>query len=73
MFLAVPATLVGLWFITVISMITSFVGVLLFPSATMLLRTQLDAYRERINKWTDVEIQRPYLPEPEEEPACTAT
>ncbi|WP_309237234.1 sensor histidine kinase [Actinomadura sp. BRA 177] len=68
MFLAVPATLVGLWFITVISMITSFVGVLLFPSATMLLRTQLDAYRERINKWTDVEIQRPYLPEPEEEP-----
>ncbi|MEO3823239.1 histidine kinase [Actinomadura sp. B10D3] len=66
--LSVPATLVGLWFITVISMITSFVGVLLFPSATMLLRTQLDAYRERINKWTDVRIERPYLPEPEQEP-----
>jgi signal transduction histidine kinase len=62
--MAVPATFVGLWFITVISMITSFVGVLLFPSATMMLRNQLDAYRERINKWTDADIQRPYLPEP---------
>ncbi|WP_396447945.1 histidine kinase [Actinomadura sp.] len=66
--LAFPATLVGLWFITVVSMITSFIGVLLFPSAVMLLRTQLDAYRERINKWTDANIQRPYLPEPEDEP-----
>ncbi|XNL82798.1 sensor domain-containing protein [Actinomadura madurae] len=66
--LSVPATLVGLWFITVISMITSFVGVLLFPSAAMLLRTQLDAYRERINRWTEVRIERPYLPEPEQEP-----
>ncbi|MFB4305239.1 sensor domain-containing protein [Actinomadura sp. GTD37] len=68
MLLGIPATLVGLWFITVISMITSFVGVLLFPSATMLLRTQLDAYRDRINRWTDVRIERPYLPEPEPEP-----
>ncbi len=66
--LAVPATLAGLWFLTVISMITSFIGVLLFPSATMLMRTQLDAYRERINKWTDARIERPYLPEPEQEP-----
>ncbi|MEU8344593.1 sensor domain-containing protein [Spirillospora sp. NPDC048832] len=69
--LAIPATLVGLWFLTVISMITSFIGVLLFPSATRLLRTQLDAYRERINKWTDARIERPYLPEPEEEPGLT--
>ncbi|WP_246178613.1 sensor histidine kinase [Actinomadura decatromicini] len=66
--LSVPATLVGLWFITVVSMITSFVGVLLFPSAAMLLRTQLDAYRSRINKWTGVRVQRPYLPEQETEP-----
>lgn len=66
--LSIPATLVGLWFITVVSMITSFVGVLLFPSATMLLRTQLDAYRERINRWTEVRVERPYLPEPEQEP-----
>ncbi|MEU8307723.1 histidine kinase [Actinomadura sp. NPDC048955] len=66
--LAIPATLVGLWFITVVSMITSFVGVLLFPSATMLLRERLDAYRVRINRWTDVQIARPYLPEPEREP-----
>ena len=66
--LSVPATFVGLWFITVVSMITSFIGVLLFPSATMLLRNQLDVYRERINKWTDADIQRPYLPEPEPEP-----
>ncbi|SNT36428.1 Histidine kinase-, DNA gyrase B-, and HSP90-like ATPase [Actinomadura meyerae] len=69
--LAIPATLVGLWFLTVISMITSFIGVLLFPSATRLLRTRLDAYRERINKWTDARIERPYLPEPEEEPGLT--
>jgi signal transduction histidine kinase len=68
MLLGIPATLVGLWFITVVSMITSFVGVLLFPSAVMLLRGQLDAYRDRINKWTSVEIQRPYLPEAEQEP-----
>ena len=67
-FLAIPATLVGLWFVAVISMITSLVGVLLFPSATMLLRTRLDAYRDRINRWTDVRIERPYLPEPEVEP-----
>ncbi|WP_121433402.1 sensor histidine kinase [Actinomadura pelletieri] len=66
--LGIPATLVGLWFITVVSMITSLVGVLLFPSATMLLRTQLDAYRSRINRWTDAKIQRPYLPEEEIEP-----
>ncbi|MFG2087023.1 MULTISPECIES: sensor histidine kinase [unclassified Spirillospora] len=66
--LGIPATLVGLWFLTVISMITSFIGVLLFPSATMLMRTQLDAYRARINKWTNVRIERPYLPEPAEEP-----
>jgi signal transduction histidine kinase len=66
--LGVPATLVGLWFITVVSMITSFVGVLLFPSSVMLLRNQLDAYRVRINRWTDVRIARPYLPEPEQEP-----
>ncbi|MFA1541479.1 sensor histidine kinase [Actinomadura monticuli] len=68
MVLGIPATLVGLWFLTVISMITSFVGVLLFPSATMLLRSQLDGYRDRINRWTDVRIERPYLPEPEAEP-----
>ncbi|MEU8799216.1 sensor domain-containing protein [Spirillospora sp. NPDC048819] len=68
MLLGIPATLAGLWFITVISMITSFIGVLLFPSATMLMRTQLDAYRTRINKWTNVKIERPYLPEPPEEP-----
>ncbi len=66
--LSIPAMLVGLWFITVISMITSFVGVLLFPSATMLLRERLDAYRVRLNRWTDVRIARPYLPEPEKEP-----
>ncbi|WP_329097768.1 sensor domain-containing protein [Actinomadura citrea] len=66
--LGIPATLVGLWFITVVSMITSFVGVLLFPSSAMLLRNQLDAYRVRINRWTDVRIARPYLPEPEQEP-----
>ncbi|WP_344903612.1 sensor histidine kinase [Actinomadura meridiana] len=66
--LGIPAMLVGIWFITVVSLITSFVGVLLFPSATMLLRTQLDAYRVRINRWTDAKIQRPYLPEPEIEP-----
>ncbi|GGT61706.1 histidine kinase [Actinomadura citrea] len=66
--LGIPATLVGVWFITVVSMITSFVGVLLFPSSAMLLRNQLDAYRVRINRWTDVRIARPYLPEPEQEP-----
>ncbi|WP_243719641.1 sensor histidine kinase [Actinomadura sp. KC06] len=66
--LGIPATLVGLWFITVVSMISSFLGVLLFPSAVMLLRTQLEAYRSRINRWTDVRIERPYLPEPEYEP-----
>ncbi|MGP4022746.1 histidine kinase [Actinomadura sp. 3N407] len=68
MLLGIPATLVGLWFLTVISMITSFVGVLLFPSATMLMRTQLDAYRTRINSWTDVRVERPYLPEHDPEP-----
>ncbi|WP_433228188.1 histidine kinase [Actinomadura formosensis] len=66
--LSVPATLVGLWFITVVSMITSFVGVLLFPSATILLRDRLDAYRDRIGRWTDITVQRPYLPEPAPEP-----
>ncbi|MBB6398344.1 signal transduction histidine kinase [Actinomadura coerulea] len=66
--LGIPATLAGLWFIAVVSMITSFVGVLLFPSSAMLLRERLDAYRVRINRWTDVRIARPYLPEPEREP-----
>jgi signal transduction histidine kinase len=66
--LGIPAMLVGIWFITVVSLITSFIGVVLFPSATMLLRTQLDAYRSRINRWTDAKIERPYLPEPEIEP-----
>ncbi|MFI0486891.1 sensor histidine kinase [Actinomadura sp. 9N215] len=66
--LGIPAMLTGAWFITVVSMISSFLGVLLFPSAVMLLRTQLDAYRSRINQWTDVRIERPYLPEPEVEP-----
>ncbi|MEU9867541.1 histidine kinase [Actinomadura sp. NPDC048021] len=66
--LGIPATLAGLWFITVVSMITSFVGVLLFPSSTMLLRERLDAYRVRVNRWTEVRIARPYLPEPEREP-----
>ncbi|WP_230421198.1 sensor histidine kinase [Actinomadura soli] len=66
--LGIPAMLTGAWFITVVSMISSFLGVLLFPSAVMLLRTQLDAYRSRINKWTDTRIERPYLPQPEVEP-----
>ncbi|MGH3240924.1 MAG: sensor domain-containing protein, partial [Spirillospora sp.] len=67
-FLGIPAMFVGVWFITVVSMISSFLGVLLFPSAVGLLRAQLDAYRSRINKWTDSRIARPYLPEPEVNP-----
>ncbi|WP_245667292.1 sensor histidine kinase [Actinomadura macra] len=68
MLLGVPATFVGLWFISVVSMITGMLGVLLFPSATRLMRSQADVYRTKINKWTDVRIERPYLPEPEPEP-----
>ncbi|WP_307801911.1 sensor histidine kinase [Actinomadura violacea] len=67
-FLGIPATFVGLWFITVVSMVTSFVGILLFPSATMLLRRRLDRYRGRIGRWTGHRIERPYLPQPDTEP-----
>ncbi|WP_243712752.1 sensor histidine kinase [Actinomadura sp. 6K520] len=68
--LGVPAMFVGLWFITVISMITSLIGVLLFPSAVTLLRNQADVYRDLIGRWTGVRITRPYLPEPEYEPGA---
>ncbi|GAA0247273.1 sensor domain-containing protein [Actinomadura nitritigenes] len=67
-FLGIPATFVGLWFITVVSLISSFVGILLFPSATMALRKQLDVYRDKIERWTGNRIERPYLPEPAPEP-----
>ncbi|HLV71537.1 signal transduction histidine kinase [Actinomadura hallensis] len=65
--LGIPAMLVGLWFITVISMITSLVGILLFPSAVTLLRRQTDLYRDLIRRWTGHRIERPYLPEHEYE------
>ncbi|WP_243718704.1 sensor histidine kinase [Actinomadura sp. 7K534] len=68
--LAFPAMFVGLWFITVISMITSLIGVLLFPSAVTLLRNQTDVYRDLIGRWTGVRIARPYLPEPADEPGA---
>jgi signal transduction histidine kinase len=71
--LAVPATFVGLWFITVVSMVTSFVGILLFPSATMALRRRLDDYRVKIDRWTGHRIERPYLPQPEREPGLQGT
>ncbi|WP_308165843.1 MULTISPECIES: histidine kinase [Actinomadura] len=65
--LAIPTILVASWFITVVSMITGFLGVLLFPSATLLMRRQVDRYRDLINRWTDEHIERPYLPEPPRE------
>ncbi|XRQ06810.1 histidine kinase [Actinomadura welshii] len=71
--LGIPACLLGLWFITVVSMITSVIGVLLFPSAVTALRGRLDAYREAVTRYTGVEIQRPYLPEPEYEPGAQGT
>ncbi|MDL4818339.1 sensor domain-containing protein [Actinomadura sp. OS1-43] len=66
--LSVPAMFVGLWFLTVLSLLASFVGFLLFPSAAMLLRKQLDVYRDRIERWTGHRIERPYLPLPAPEP-----
>ncbi|WP_242908256.1 sensor histidine kinase [Actinomadura terrae] len=66
--LAIPTILVASWFITVVSMITGFLGVLLFPSAAHLMRKQVDCYRGLINRWTDENIERPYLPEPPREP-----
>ena len=71
--LGIPAMLAGLWFVMVISMITSFVGILLFPSATMLMRRRLDDYRAAITRWTGVRITRPYLPEPEAEPGINGS
>ncbi|TDC71481.1 sensor histidine kinase [Actinomadura sp. GC306] len=68
--LAFPAMFVGVWLLTVFSMITSLIGVLLFPSAVTLLRNQADVYRDLIGRWTGVRIERPYLPEPEYEPGA---
>ncbi|MBB4778672.1 sensor histidine kinase [Actinomadura livida] len=68
--LGIPAMFVGLWLLTVFSMITSLIGVLLFPSAVTLLRNQADVYRDLIGRWTGVRIERPYLPEPEYEPGA---
>ncbi|QXJ23246.1 sensor domain-containing protein [Actinomadura graeca] len=68
MLLGIPATFVGIWFISVVSMITGALGVLLFPSAARLMRGQADVYRKAIAAWTGVRIERPYLPEPDPEP-----
>ncbi|WP_328600688.1 sensor histidine kinase [Actinomadura physcomitrii] len=65
---SIPATFVGLWFAAVVTLVGGFVGILLFPSATMALRRQLDGYREKIERWTGHPIERPYLPEPAREP-----
>ncbi|WP_254715947.1 sensor histidine kinase [Actinomadura sp. WMMB 499] len=63
--LGVPAMVVGLWFLTVLSMITGLLGVLLFPNATNLMRSTTDVYRRLIARWTGTRIERPYLPDPE--------
>ncbi|TDC81209.1 sensor histidine kinase [Actinomadura sp. 7K507] len=65
--LGIPAFFLGLWFITVVSMITSVIGVLLFPSAVTMLRNRLDEYRDHMARHTGVKIQSPYLPEPKYE------
>ncbi|HEY8480269.1 MAG TPA: sensor histidine kinase [Spirillospora sp.] len=66
--LSIPTLLVGLWFLTVFSMISSVVGILLFPSAAALMRRTANVYRDRIERWTGVKIERPYLPEPDSDP-----
>ncbi|GGV22743.1 histidine kinase [Actinomadura cremea] len=63
--LSFPAMCVGAWFITVCSMITGLLGVLLFPSASNLMRAMTDVYRRLVARWTGVSIERPYLPDPE--------
>ncbi|WP_242614211.1 sensor histidine kinase [Actinomadura roseirufa] len=66
--IGLSAMLAGLFFITVVSTIGGFLGVLFFPRATRFLRSRVDRYRRVIGRWTGVEIERPYLPEPEAEP-----
>ena len=68
--LGIPAFFYGLWLIIVVSMITSVIGVLLFPSAVRLLRDRLDEYRAHVARYTGIQIQRPYLREGEYEPGA---
>ncbi|WP_030175633.1 sensor histidine kinase [Spirillospora albida] len=68
MVLGIPAMIAGFWFVSVLSMITGLLGIVLFPSAVKWLRRELDGHRARVARWTGVEIERPYLPDPEREP-----
>ncbi|MBE1532075.1 sensor histidine kinase [Actinomadura algeriensis] len=63
--LAFPAMFVGSWFLLVLMTLGLGLGVLLFPSASNLLRGQTDLYRRLIERWTGTRIDRPYLPDPE--------
>src|SRR5262245_31031110 len=71
--LGIPVMLAGLWFIIVVSLVTSVIGIVLFPSATKNLRGRLDRYRDRLGRWAGIHIERPYLPEPEPEPGFAGT
>ncbi|TDD84101.1 sensor histidine kinase [Actinomadura rubrisoli] len=62
--LAFPSFFVAVWFGSVLSMVTGIIGILLFPSAALLVRNMTNVYRTLIGRWTGVPIERPYLPEP---------
>ncbi|MFI0449039.1 sensor domain-containing protein [Actinomadura sp. 6N118] len=65
--LAFPALAVSTLLITSYSLVTSVVGILMVPPVVMLARSLMNVYRDLIGKWTGVQIERPYLPEPPEE------
>ncbi|GAA2609360.1 sensor domain-containing protein [Actinomadura fulvescens] len=67
--LAFPAMALSVLLITSFSLVTSVVGILMVPPVVLLARALVDVYRDLIGKWTGVRIERPYLPEPQEEEA----
>jgi signal transduction histidine kinase len=70
--LCIPAAFVASWLSSTLSAISVGIGVLLVPSAAMLVRKMADHYRRLIRKWTGHHIERPYLPEAPEDDAVPA-
>ncbi|GAA2149631.1 sensor histidine kinase [Actinomadura napierensis] len=62
--LGIPAIFVGLWFGTALALVGLVAGVLLLPSAALLMRNTANVYRDLIGRWTGIAIERPYLPAP---------
>ncbi|XVQ10768.1 sensor domain-containing protein [Spirillospora sp. CA-255316] len=66
--LSFPTMLLTSLLSSALSAISIGLGVLLVPPAVAAARRQLDVYRRLIGEWTGHHIERPYLPEPHNDP-----